>query len=189
MTCFWDSIFSELSVEDYQFIGHNKCNNIVELIKLLKSKNPSISNVTWQKEKLSNSEINEHHTAIKVYDINGIKNGHLTSICDSFLLLVCQVFNVSIEHRFMNTPIYYDNIKNSRKTIRFSSNSGHFQNAPNASSIVKTTQSRLDRIRQKAIDDSQKAIQDSQHIKKKPSWRANPKKFEKWRQNMRNMKI
>ena len=33
MTCFWDSIFSQLNVEDYKFIGHNKCNNIVELIR------------------------------------------------------------------------------------------------------------------------------------------------------------
>ena len=86
MTCYWDSVFSQLDLEDYKFIGVNKPNNIKDLIRLLKSKNKYVDNVTWQKEYLSHGEKKEHYTAVDVYDIKGINNGHLTSVCDSFLL-------------------------------------------------------------------------------------------------------
>ena len=81
----------------------------------MKSKNKRIDNVTWQKSYLSSNEKNEHNTAIQVYNIGGIKNGHLTSVCDSFLLLLCEVFCISITHNFMNTSIQYANLKKSRK--------------------------------------------------------------------------
>lgn len=187
MTCYWDSVFSQLDLEDYKFIGTDKSNNIQDLIRLLKSKNKYVDNVTWQKEKLSFNEKKEHYTAIDVYDIKGIKNGHLTSVCDSFLLLVCELFNVSIHHRFLNTNIMYDNLLQSRKTLEFSSNGGHFQNAGRAKKI-NSSQSRLERIRNQAINNSKNQTrQMNQKIEKRPSWRANPESFKKWRQQMRNM--
>ena len=150
MTCYWDSIYQELDLEDYKFLGVNKPNNIEGLIKLLKCKNKIIENVTWQNDHLSHNEKNEHFKAIKEYDIGGIKNGHLTSVCDSFLLLICEIFNITIEHRFMNTPIKYTRI-GSRKLLRFSSNNGHFQNVGKAQN---KTQNRLDKIKKEAIEKS-----------------------------------
>ena len=47
---------------------------------------------------------------------------------------------------------------------------------------IKTTQSRLDRIKEKAVHDSKQK-------KKRPSWRAQPNEYLAWRENMRNMKI
>ena len=131
---------------------------------------------------MSLNEKDEHFTAIKVYDINGIKNGHLTSVCDSFLLLLCEIFDISITHKFMNTNIMYENIHKSRKTLKFTSNSGHFQNAYSVNKNIKTTQSRLDRIKEKAI-------RESEQKKKRPSWRAQPAEYKVWRENMRNMII
>ena len=64
--------------------------------------------------------------AIKDYNINGIGNGHLTSICDSFLLLICELFHINILHRYLNITIIYS-YPNPRKTFRFKSNRGHFQ--------------------------------------------------------------
>ena len=189
MTCYWDSVFSQLDLEDYKFIGTDKPNNIQDLIRLLKSKNKYVDNVTWQKEKLSFNEKKEHYTAIDVYDIKGIKNGHLTSVCDSFLLLVCELFNVSIHHRFLNTPIKYENLKKSRKTLFFSSNGGHFQNAGPAKK-TNSSKSRLERIRNQAINNSKNKIgQMNQKIEKRPSWRSNPEAFKRWRQQMRTMNI
>ena len=182
MTCFWDSIYSQLDLEDYKYIGIEKPSNIRKLIHTLKSKNKSIDHVTWQKVYLSLNEKGEHYTAIEVYDMGGIKNGHLTSVCDSFLLLICELFDISITHKFMNTNIMYENTKHSRKTLKFTSNSGHFQNAYSVNKNIKTTQSRLDRIKEKAVHESKQK-------KKRPSWRAQPNEYLAWRENMRNMKI
>jgi len=189
MTCYWDSLYSQLDLEDYKFIGANKPNNIEDLIRLLKSKNKYVDNITWQKEKLSFNEKKEHYTAVDVYDIKGIKNGHLTSVCDSFLLLVCELFNVSIHHRFLNTLINYDNLKNSRKILQFSSNGGHFENA-GRSKKTNLSQSRLERIRNQAINNSKNKMMNlNQKTEIRPSWRANPEAFKKWRQQMRTMNI
>lgn len=195
MTCFWDSIYSQLDLEDYKYIGFEKPSRIEDLIRILKTKNKNVDNVTWQKTYLSHNEKDEHFTAVKVYNITNIKNGHLTSVCDSFLLLICEIFEVSITHRFMNTTLHYDNLKNSRKTLKFTSNSGHFQNAPNVkNNNNRTTQNRLNRIRNNAINvNTNIKIKNNnstnQKIEKAPSWRARPQEYLAWREKMRNMKI
>ena len=184
MTCYWDSVYSQLDLEDYKFLGVNRPNNIEGFIKLLKSKNKYVDNVTWQKEYLSHNEKKEHYTAVDVYNIKVIRDGHLTSVCDSFLLLVCELFNISVEHRFLNTPIKYENLKKSRKTLFFSSNGGHFQNAGSAQK-TNSSQSRLERIKTEAINNSKiKRVFNNSKIEKRPSWRANRDAFKIWRQNM-----
>lgn len=197
MSCFWDSIYSQLILEDYNFIGENKPTNIEGLVHLMKKRNKRIDNVTWQKTYLSHNEKNEHNTAINVYNVGGIRNGHLTSVCDSFLLLVCEIFCISIEHKFMGTTLFYDNAKKSRKCLKFSSNSGHFQVDPSVSRNNRSAQHRLQNLKNKTILDSKKKeINTSlpqQNIKtlqqNKPSWRANPEGYKLWRQQMRSMKI
>ena len=74
----------------------------------------------------------------------------------------------------------YINTKNSRKTLKFTSNSGHFQNAYSVNKNIKTTQSRLDRLKENAVSESKQK-------KKRPSWRAHPREYLDWRENMRNM--
>jgi len=201
MTCYWDSIYSQLDVEDYKFIGVDTPPNIESLVRLMKSKNKNINNVTWQNSYLSHDEKKEHFTAIDVYNIKGIYKGHLTSVCDSFLLLLCEVFCISVNHTFLNTNIKYENVKKSRKTLRFSSNRGHFQNAGRALKN-KSSLSRLERVKQKAINDS-KTINNPKEFnilknnipfivkrtEKRPSWRADPEGFKIWRERMRSMKI
>jgi hypothetical protein len=195
MTCYWDSIYSQLDVEDYKFIGVDIPPNIESLVRLMKSKNKHINNVTWQNSYLSHDEKKEHFTAIDVYNIKGIYKGHLTSVCDSFLLLLCEVFCISVNHTFLNTNIKYENVKKSRKTLRFSSNRGHFQNAGRALKN-KSSLSRLERVKQKAISDSKsvnnsktKTLPTVKRTEKRPSWRADPEGFKIWRQRMRSMKI
>lgn len=125
MTCFWNGIFKSLSSDDFKFIGEKKT-NICDLIKLLKIKNTEMNDVLWQKTKLKKQEIKEHMEAIKDYKINKIHGGHLTSSCDSFLILVCQIFQVKIIHRYMKNIIIYQNSKKERKTLNFSSSKSHF---------------------------------------------------------------
>tara|TARA_B100001063_G_scaffold247268_1_gene291938 strand:+ start:3859 stop:4242 length:384 start_codon:yes stop_codon:yes gene_type:complete len=124
MTCFWDGIIGSLNNQDYEVAGIRKANNR-DFINQLKKKNKMTSSVSWQGNKLTEQEMKEHMEAIKDYNINGIGNGHLTSTCDSFLLLVCEVFKVNITHRYMNVNIIYKH-DSGRKTLNFRSNRGHF---------------------------------------------------------------
>ena len=126
MTCFWDGILQALDNSDFQEVGYNDRLNRQQLINVLKTKNVEIEDVTWNGKKLTKQEMKEHYEAIKDYNINGINRGHLCSSCDSFLLLICQVFNVNIKHSYINVDIEYKNEKVQRKTLQFASNHGHF---------------------------------------------------------------
>lgn len=125
MTCFWDGIFKSLNNDDLKLIGEKKT-NIRNFINILKIKNTEMNDVLWQNTKLKKQEIKEHMTAIKDYKICKINGGHLTSSCDSFLLLICQLFQVKIIHRYMKHTIIYQNSKKERKTLHFSSSGSHF---------------------------------------------------------------
>ena len=126
MTCFWDGILQALDTSDFQVVGCNNRLNRRQLIDLLKNNNAEIEDVTWNGKKLTKQEMKEHFIAIKDYNINAINQGHLCSSCDSFLLLICQLFNVNIKHLYMNVNIEYQNEKTQRKTLNFASNNGHF---------------------------------------------------------------
>ena len=124
MTCFWDSILSSLSKEDFEILGHKSRLSREHFIQDLKNKNTLI-NTKWCGEELREQEKKEHFEAVKCYNIKGIRNGHWTSICDSFLLLIAHLYRVNIKHRYLNTNISYTVI-NPRKTLSFKSNTGHF---------------------------------------------------------------
>lgn len=130
MTCFWDGIISSLDSGDFSYVGipppQQQQITKIKFIKLLKKKNRK-ANTKWQKMDLSRKEKNEHFSAISSYDINNISNGHLTGVCDSFLLLICDMFGVNIEHCFLNTKIIYENPIGCRKTLKFISDNGHFR--------------------------------------------------------------
>ena len=112
---------------------------------------------------------------------------------------MCELFNVSVEHRFLNTPIKYENLKKSRKTMFFSSNGGHFKNNGSAKK-TNSSQSRLERIKTQAINNHKNNLvynnKKTENIPslmsnntKRPSWRAQPDAYKTWRQNMRSMNI
>uniref|UniRef100_A0A6C0CSR3 Uncharacterized protein n=1 Tax=viral metagenome TaxID=1070528 RepID=A0A6C0CSR3_9ZZZZ len=124
MTCFWDSILSCLTIEDFKLLGSDRKLKREELILSLKNKN-CLTDTLWQGNKLREQEKKEHFEAVKCYNIKGIYKGHLTSICDSFLLLLCHVLKLNINHRYLNTNINY-RIEGARKTLSFKSNRGHF---------------------------------------------------------------
>lgn len=124
MTCFWDSILTCLNNDDFIFLGHTSKLNREQFIYDLKNHNKLVT-TEWCGSILKNQEKNEHFQAIKNYNVKGIYNGHLTSICDSFLLLISDLFRININHRFINTNISYS-VSNPRKTLSFTSDHGHF---------------------------------------------------------------
>ena len=94
MTCFWDALRSSLNIEDYEFANIKKPNSHKEFIQTLQNNIQSMDNILWQNEIIKPREIKEHTDAIKEYNIRAINSGHLTSTCDSFLLLICSLFKI-----------------------------------------------------------------------------------------------
>jgi hypothetical protein len=124
MTCFWDGIISSLTKDDYKFANITPGNHRV-FISQLKNKKLTGKNITWMGKIIRKQEIIEHNKAINEYDISKIGLGHLTSVCDYFLLLICEIFQVNIDHKYLSTNISYKH-KMARKTLRFKNNRGHF---------------------------------------------------------------
>lgn len=125
MTCFWDALRSSLSSEDYALLNTRQVHTHQEFIHMLKRRSKPTHSICWQGSKLRTNEMEEHMKAIESYNVANIKNGHLTSTCDSFLLLVCELFQLNIIHIFSGTRIQYT-CPNPRKTLMFKSNGGHF---------------------------------------------------------------
>jgi hypothetical protein len=119
---------SSLNKEDYNLLGFTKKPNTTTFITELKHKN-KIVHTLWQGQVLSDKEKKEHYNAIEIYDVSLINNGHLTSTCDSFLLLICELLQLNITHNYLQqTLIHYNYSKqiNTRKTLKFQSTRGHF---------------------------------------------------------------
>lgn len=125
MTCFWDSIITSLSTEDFKLLGCNKKPTREIFIQQLKLLNTRKTSTKWQDNNLRTQAHQENYIAIQNYDIKQIYSGHLTSTCDSFLLLLCHVLNVNIVHRFLSTIIKYT-VQQPRKTLYYKSSRNHF---------------------------------------------------------------
>jgi len=123
MTCFWDAILSSMSSDDFTLLGLNDhCrDNFIGKLKEL-NKQP---NTIWNNTELRIQEKLEHVEAVNCYIVSGINNGHLTSICDSFLLLLSDLLSVDINHWYRSHMITYK-CKSPRKTLTFKSNTHHF---------------------------------------------------------------
>ena len=126
MTCFWDSIYNSLNQNHFNLLKCKKNNNLKEFIYNLKNIKTKLLNVTWQNSPLTQKEINEHLLAIKQYNVNNIYNGHLTSSCDFFLLLISDFLEIGIDHHYLGNKIEYRNKKNNTVILKFGSNKGHF---------------------------------------------------------------
>ena len=134
MTCFWDGILNALK---YQYTDKNFKNiftkkkkaNPKNLILFLKKNNCNTDNVLWCNQPLTEKEKEENYKFIASYSIEKINNGHLCSSCDPFILLICELFEIDIEHLYLENEIIYKNINNDndKKIWYFKSNNDHFQ--------------------------------------------------------------
>ena len=127
-----------------------KKTNIYDLILLLIRYNRKSVNVSWNGEKLSEKLIEESFDHVKDYlqnndnnknnnNVNNdnnnseiniqniINSGYLCSVCDPFLILICELFELEIEHLYMGNVMRYKNIGGGRRIIKFSSDQGHFK--------------------------------------------------------------
>ena len=84
------------------------------------------SSITWNGETLTKKQLQENYDHIIDFNPNTIGNGYDCSVCDPFLLLVCYLFNVNIDHNYNGYLMKY-RANNNARILRFSSNTGHFQ--------------------------------------------------------------
>ena len=134
MTCFWNSIISKLTNEDFYLLTGNKSKlNPQDFVNLLKKKNTICENILVNDKILSKISLEEQFEWIKDYNTSGISNGHLTGTCDPFLILISDLFKVDIHHHYsgslkgykFHSIITYKNPL-SIKTLYFQSNPSHF---------------------------------------------------------------
>jgi hypothetical protein len=117
MSCVIDGIIEALKV-DYTQKG---------FLKYVKSKNCKTINVLWNDEELSDKQLDENYEHIKNLTMDDITNGYFCSICDPLLILVAQIYKISIEHEYMGEIINYDyNGGGNNDKIFVASNSCHF---------------------------------------------------------------
>ena len=115
MTCFWDGLRRELNL--------NISNE--DFITLLKNNNKKHTSILWNNTELTNKQMEENFQHIMDYNINTIHNGYDCSVCDPFIILICQIYNVNITHTYNGYIMTYF-IDHNAHNLSFRSDMGHF---------------------------------------------------------------
>jgi len=125
MSCFWDGLIRRLDDNDLKILKLNKNPNAQQFAIHLKNLNKICNNVQWNGQPLLKQFLNECKNAIDEYDPKTVNKGYFCSVCDSFLILFCEILNVSITHNYNGHVLTYTTIS-SRKMLKCSSNTRHF---------------------------------------------------------------
>lgn len=115
MTCVWDSLVS----------GLNKLNfnvNRNSLLTHIKTNNKKTNTVKWNGESILEKMQDENYEAVTNITISN--EGYFCSTCDPLMLIICELYNVSIEHSY-NGHIMKYTMTDSKHLIKLSSNCGH----------------------------------------------------------------
>lgn len=124
MSCFFDGIRKQL-IETKNI---NSSMNTKEMILHLKLHNKLTTNVTWQNEKLTKFQQIENFTHVKNYDVDTYNKGYLTSSCDPFLHLLCELFKNTIVFKYCNNKIVFKHVNFTNvKIVHYEASATHFK--------------------------------------------------------------
>ena len=127
MTCFWDGILHNLTNDDFQRVFKvNKPSNKGLVVLLKENNSKETKSIKWNGTSLRDQEVEENYEHIKDFNVKSISGGYLCSTCDPFLILVCKLFNVNINHNYCGNMMKYE-VPNPIRTLNFSSDRGHFR--------------------------------------------------------------
>ncbi|AYV78317.1 MAG: hypothetical protein Edafosvirus9_31 [Edafosvirus sp.] len=118
MSCVWNGIISALKLNMRP----------LDLLQLVQEKNIETVDVVWNNQELTKQNYTENMERIKSISPREISCGYDCSSCDPLLLLIAQIFNVSIIHNYNNVIINYTNKKYPYNKINVASNNNHFWN-------------------------------------------------------------
>ena len=129
MSCFWDAILNKLKIEDFQKIfNHSGKPNPETFAKMLIKKNMKTENVLWNSQILKDKPLQENYEHIQEFDASSVNQGYDCSTCDPFLLIICELFTINIQHVYLENTIEYThkkNVFNNNYTIKLQSDKGH----------------------------------------------------------------
>jgi hypothetical protein len=132
MACFWNGTLAALN-KDHIILAlqykNNRKPSPSEFVALLQKHVIKTTDVLWNGQILKDQLLIENLNWIKTLNINLINNGHDCSICNPFLLLICQLFKINIIHDYNGTIVNYTHrtLENGNIfVLRFKSNKGHF---------------------------------------------------------------
>jgi hypothetical protein len=125
MSCFWDTLISKINKNDIHNVlkidNINPTNFAKELIKI----NKLVNTILVNNNEITNNQQKENYEHIKNYDIGTIKNGYDCSTFDPFLILISDLFSITINNNYDNCLIIYKPIAHSRYNIKINNNKGH----------------------------------------------------------------
>ena len=116
MTCVWKGLIKKLNLDIRP----------IDLVRHIKHNNISTIDILWNGEELTEQNYRENIEWIKSIRETRINEGYSCSGCDPLLMLVAQLYEISIEHIYCKNKITYINKKNSNKIIKCKSNKNHF---------------------------------------------------------------
>ena len=116
MTCFWDSMRRKLN------LGIDNPG----LVRELKEGNTKDISVLWNGGELTAKQKEENFEHVRDFDVGTIHRGYDCSICDPFMILLCQMKKVNIDHNYNGHVMKYT-VPGAERTIMFSSDRGHIQ--------------------------------------------------------------
>lgn len=125
MSCFWIGILSSLQLATTRPYIQN-------FIYFLKKHNRKTTSVLWNNNPLTEQVLNENYIHIQTLNLHDIDNGYLCSVCEPVLLLISELFQVHIQHTYIDTKILYtyipnmSNMSKNPKTLYYQSDTGHF---------------------------------------------------------------
>ncbi len=101
MSCFWDTIIQNLPPEMMHRPPTPR-----ELMVFFKERNGPTPHVHWQGQPLTAQQQRENQQWVAEEPVTP-HAGHLTSICDPFLCLLCEMLRSDIRNDYNGTPIQY----------------------------------------------------------------------------------
>ena len=125
MSCYWDTLIKEIRNNDIKLILELNNPNPQLFASKLKLKNKLVNTIICNNNKLSSKQQEENYEHIKEYDINQANNGYLCSTCDPFLILIADLFSITIINNYDSNKIIYKPIAISRYEITINNNKGH----------------------------------------------------------------
>ena len=125
MSCYWDTLIKNIKKKDIDIIL--KLQNIqpTTFAKALKEKNKLVNTITCNDDKITEQQQKENFEHIKDYDIKTVSNGYCCSTCDPFLILISDIFSITIINNYNNNIIIYKPVAVSRYIININNDKGH----------------------------------------------------------------
>ena len=126
MTCVWKAVSCCLTAADLlRVFNVSQKGPIrpVKLLRLLKKHNRRTDQVHYQGRCLSVQQLEENYRWIK--EIGNVNDGYYCSTCDPLFLLLAELFECHIIHRYQELEVHYEYQGLARSTWTLSSDSKH----------------------------------------------------------------